>query len=312
MGDSTLYSLTILHPDTVGGKVIPPFSYIHPPFDSVPDFVALKYNVDSLSGKEILETVKNMQKENVLQKNKALVHSILQTEKPKEKIQFYPETKKDYSLVSIAFLVGLFLWSVMRFSDKEGWMDFVKSVWGGSRLREKLRDEKVYTSPFSIKFTVLGHVLFSIFLATLAYTARYTETIQGFFLIFSIAFSVSFLIQTLKIIVVSLGGKVFEISQNAAVHNHFIYVSHLLFSLILFISLSLLMIDIKSSIKIIHIFLVITTCILALYSIAQCLVNFSYKNKSHYFYILLYICTLEVLPLITLGGFIYKNLNLHY
>ncbi len=305
MQDSSTHIIA-KHPDTIGGKIYPPFSYIDAKFDSVPDFLEGRNSIDSLIPKVVSKNVKLILDEQQEIANRPLnwVTSILNVEKNEEEIFFYQLPKTDSTILSVGFVVGIFLWAFFRFLDRDGWLEFLGSIGGGSTLKESLRNEKVYTSPFPIKFAFLGHILFGIFSASALISSGYFEGWNYFILFFTGGFLFSLVFFVLKIVLVSLGGTVFEIRQNAAVHSYFLYISQLLMSIVLFLFVGVMLVDIKISSLVIHIFTAVIISISSFYTIAQCLVNFSYKNRSHYFYILLYLCTLEVLPLVTLGGYL--------
>lgn len=302
----TSQHIIVKHPDTIGGKIIPPFTYIDGKFDSLPDFIEGKTSIDSLTSTQILNNVNLKLEEDMEQFSRPLnwVPSILQMEKSNEEVFFSKIEKVNNSILSVAFISGLLIWSFFRFIDKDGWLEFLGSIKGGTTLKESLRNEKVYTSPFPIKFSILGHILFGIFVASASITSGYFSGWKNFFLFFVGGFLFSLLLFVFKVILVSLGGIVFEIRQNAAVHNYFLYISQLLMSIILFVYVGVMLVDVKISSLVIHIFTSVIVSLSSIYTITQCLVNFSYKNKSHYFYILLYLCTLEVLPLVTLGSYL--------
>lgn len=305
MQDTSSHIL-IKHPDTIGGKIIPPFSYIDAKFDSVPDFLEGQNGIESLVPGVVSKNVKLLLEEQLEISNRPqnLVPSILNVERSEEEVFFYLLPKTDSTILSVGFVVGIFLWAFFRFLDSDGWLEFLGAIRGGSTLKESLRNEKVYTSPFPIKFAFLGHILFGIFSASALISSGYFDGWNYFLLFFAGGFLFSLVFFVLKIILVSLGGTVFEIRQNAAVHSYFLYISQLIMSIVLFLFVGVMVVDVKISSLVIHIFTAVTISMSSLYMIAQCLVNFSYKNNAHYFYILLYLCTLEVLPLVTLGGYL--------
>lgn len=281
-----------------------PLVYETPPLPAEPSFIREHNELLELIPAKVEQAVKVVLKEKKDTTFSQMVPSILNTVPSEQYIRLYEKKNDSRGLESVFILAGILIWALDRFLDRDGWKDVLSSVAGGNVLREKLRDDKVYTPPFPLKYAFLGHLLTALFAGAGAHWVNYVDTwpeavaISGLTLAFSLVFF------TLKITFVTLGGNVFEIRQNAIVHNHFLYVRNTMEGILMFTGLCIMFMSGNHSVFVFHIIPVVIILLLMFYTIAQCFVNFSYKNTSHYFYILLYLCTLEILPLATLGGYL--------
>lgn len=281
-----------------------PYIYETPPAAPVPKFISAHDELNEWVPEKITEAVQSILKEKKDTTLSAMVPSILQTEAVEPHIRLYERKSDSHGLEGILITLGFFIWALSRFLDRDGWRDVVTSVAGGNVLREKLRDDKVYTPPFPLKYALLGHILLAIFAAAGAHWTGYVDTWTETLITGGVALGLSLCFFTLKTTLVTLGGNVFEIRQNAIVHNHFLYARTTLEGALLFTGLCIMFMSGNHSVIVFHMIPVVVVLLSSVYTITQCFVNFSYKNTSHYFYILLYLCTLEILPLATLGGYL--------
>ncbi|MGQ3013067.1 MAG: DUF4271 domain-containing protein [Flavobacteriales bacterium] len=281
-----------------------PYIYETPPAAPVPEFISAHDELNEWVPEKIKAAVQSVLKEKKDTTLSAMVPSILQAERVEPHIRLYERKSDSHGLEGILITLGFFIWALSRFLDREGWRDVVASVAGGNVLREKLRDDKVYTPPFPLKYALLGHILLAIFAAAGAHWTGYVDTWAETLITGGVALGLSLCFFTLKITLVTLGGNVFEIRQNAIVHNHFLYARTTLEGALLFTGLCIMFMSGNHSVIVFHMIPVVVVLLSSVYTITQCFVNFSYKNTSHYFYILLYLCTLEILPLATLGGYL--------
>jgi len=281
-----------------------PYIYETPKLPAEPSFIQAHNELQELIPAKIEQAVEIVLKEQRDTTLSQTVPSILNTAASEQHIRLYEKKNDSRGLESVFITAGILIWALDRFLDREGWKDVLSSVAGGNVLREKLRDDKVYTPPFPLKYAFLGHLLTALFAGAGAHWTNYVDSWPEALAISGLALAFSLVFFTLKITFVTLGGNVFEIRQNAIVHNHFLYVRNTIEGILMFTGLCIMFMSGNHSVFVFHIIPAVVVFISMCYTIAQCFVNFSYKNTSHYFYILLYLCTLEILPLATLGGYL--------
>lgn len=281
-----------------------PYIYEEIPFPARPEFITAHNEIREWIPARVDIAVGSALKEIKEPALSLTVPSVLRTAPEEKHIRLYEKNSDPRGLEGLLFLTGFFIWALDRYLDRNGWNDVLTSVAGGNVLREKLRDDKVYTPPFPLKYALLGHILLGLFAAAGLHWTGYTDTWTETLIAGAVTMGLSLCFFTLKIILVTLGGNVFEIRQNAIVHNHFLYVRSTLEGALMFTALCIMFMSGNHSTFVFHMIFIVIILLSSIYTIAQCFVNFSYKNTSHYFYILLYLCTLEILPLATLGGYL--------
>ncbi|GAB4277548.1 MAG: hypothetical protein Kow0068_00720 [Marinilabiliales bacterium] len=279
-----------------------PLKVLKDTFICNPDTVKYLYddnNIFNLDPHLIFDKQLSIKPEEAATKKKQVIIERNKTENQKEiKSLNYKNELPDWIIVFLS--VSLIFVALLRFFYKGLLVKYLKAALNYN-LSEKIYKEAGTTVR---KFSFLNNILFVfntgilLFYFLNYYQFSFTNTLPEIYLLLS-SFALVTLIILSKVIILKLLGALFKIQDciNEFVHNIFIY-----YKLFALISTPVIIVYPYIDIKAGNILLIICGVLFIVLYMMQLLrgIIIAYKNKLSLFYIFLYLCTLEILPVIVI------------
>ncbi len=230
-------------------------------------------------------------------------NSVLTVIPPEDFPETYPHQPVQNAWLSLFFTLGIVAAGAIKYYNKRSFNLLLKSTFSNFSLEELLRERQHLTGVFFTAPFLLSCLIFGI---TFAYILREqgllqaqagTDVLLAFISIISV--------QIIKHGLIKLLGNLFETVMEA--ERHVLY-HHQFFCISGWIFLPMLGFALFSPVNNVHFFHILTATTIslsALYTSSRLIVNYSYKGLTNTGLFILYICSTEILPVLTVLKLIY-------
>lgn len=209
-----------------------------------------------------------------------------------------PYIPQQNAWLSLYFAGTILVAGSIRYYNRRSFHLLLKSTFGNYSAEELLRERKHFTG---VSFTAPFFLSSFIYAVSLAFVLRQNS---GTFLLSGLEVPVLFLglmlIQIIKHTILKLLGNLFErdadAEQHILYHHQFYCFSGWFFLPMLGMALFLPV----NNVYFFHILITISILLSALYTCVRMIVNYSYKRLNYIGLFILYICSTEVLPVMTI------------
>lgn len=221
--------------------------------------------------------------------------------------EYIPKAKQTYDWQIGIIVLILFLFAIVQFSYNKVVKNIVDLVIYNQLSVQQIRNENVFIRSvmYILSFNFVLTISLLIYqVATLIYHVPITDSTEGFMLFVKLFLGVGIFVLG-KMLVVRFLGSIFEVSKLTSDYLFNIFVFHTV------INVSLLPVIIgiaylHPKLNLFH-FGVIIFVLISLFAIFRGIILTRSAIRLSYFYMFLYLCTVEFLPLLFIYNYIIKN-----
>lgn len=200
---------------------------------------------------------------------------------------------------SLVFTLGIL--SVSRFFDRLKFENFLWGIFYRKEFEKFLREDNLSFIPPHFVWFLLACFTNGIFLSQFdalqfEFNNRYAQVLQ----ILSLS-GITAAVFLLKSTIIYTVGNIFKEQENSSIYNLILFYAFIIMSFAEYVILTYKIISdvINNEILLYSLSAIVVTT--TLYSLIRLLLTLSIKDIVHVLYLILYLCTLEVLPIIVLG-----------
>ncbi len=224
--------------------------------------------------------------------------SIFETKKSVTFPKPEPHTPQQNGWLSLFFAGTVLVAGSIRYYNRRSFRLLEKSTFGNYSAEELLRERRHFTG---VSFTAPFLLSSFIYAVALAFVLR-SQT--GSFLLpgidVAVLFSGFILIQIIKHTLIKLLGDLFEMSASAEQHILYHHQFYCFSGWFFLPVLGLALFSPVNNVRFFHILFTIFILLSATYTCTRMIVNYSYKRLNYIGLFILYICSTEVLPVMTI------------